>query len=598
MPERLGPYLLEKRIGAGGMADVFLARGPQGICVVKRPHKQLSANPEFVRMFLDEASILAQLNHPGIARIYDLGQFNKVYYLAMEYVPGFDLMTMSLEHERQGELMAPELCARIVSDAAIALHHAHEAQSTTGLPLNIIHRDVTPHNILLSMSGIVKLIDFGVARASTAMHRTQTGLVKGKYPYMSPEQITGQAIDRRVDVYALGLVLYELLTNVRAIAGETEIDQIDNARYARIRPIEQIRPNVPEQLRRVIAGCLSPTVERRYPTAQLVHAALVEYLHTERHVVGQEDLLRLFRVVAAEVSHLEPPTDPRIEGSAVDEPMGRKTELESMGPMASVVLATTEYSMTAPNVSVPSTSHRPLPMPIQLQELSTNHGSPQGAPAPAGVATAPPLARSFKLQALVGTLVVAAVAGVGLVAWRERPVVVAVPDASLPEVPVMEPLPDLPVVNTVEDAGQGAVEVPLGAEAVHLAVESSVAGLLSIDGNLVKSRFVNLLPGKHTVLLVNSKEGLFYKKVISVAPAERGPLRVEPQKGRLRLDIQPFGRVVVDRQEVSPGISYKEIELWEGIHTLEVTLEKQQVTRRVVITPGEETKENIRFELE
>ena len=136
------------------------------VCVVKRPHAALCANPEFVRMFLDEASLLAQLHHPGIAQIFDLGHVGDTYYLAMEYVPGFDLMTISLEHERQGELMAPELCARIIADVAGALHSAHEAKHPkTGQALSLIHRDVTPHNVLLSTSGVVKLIDFGVARA-------------------------------------------------------------------------------------------------------------------------------------------------------------------------------------------------------------------------------------------------------------------------------------------------------------------------------------------------------------------------------------------------------------------------------------------------
>ena len=179
MPEQLGAYVLDKRIGAGGMADVFLARGPKGVCVIKRPHSHLCASADFVRMFLDEASLLAQLHHPGIAQIFDLGQQNGVYYLAMEYVPGFDLMTISLEHERQGEYMAPELAAKVVADAAGALHYAHDAHSANGEPLHIIHRDVSPHNVLVSTRGEVKLIDFGVARAARTMHRTQAGLVKG-----------------------------------------------------------------------------------------------------------------------------------------------------------------------------------------------------------------------------------------------------------------------------------------------------------------------------------------------------------------------------------------------------------------------------------
>ena len=180
MPTQLGKYTLEKKIGAGGMADVWLARGPNGVCVLKCPHPHLCGNADFVRMFLDEASLLAQLHHPGIAQISDLGHVKGVYYLAMEFVDGYDLMTVSLEHERHGELMGPELCARIVADAAAALHYAHEAKDKNGVALGIVHRDVTPHNILLSRGGMVKLIDFGVAKAATTMHRTQAGFVKGK----------------------------------------------------------------------------------------------------------------------------------------------------------------------------------------------------------------------------------------------------------------------------------------------------------------------------------------------------------------------------------------------------------------------------------
>jgi serine/threonine-protein kinase len=381
MGETLGPYYLDKRIGAGGMADVFLARGPRGVCVIKRPHPHLCASPDFVRMFLDEASILASLHHPNIAEIFDLGQVNGVFYRAMEYVPGFDLMTISLEHERQGELMAPELCARIVADVAGALHSAHEARHPkTGQPLSLIHRDVSPHNVLLSTTGVVKLIDFGVARAATATHRTQAGLVKGKYPYMAPEQITGQDIDRRVDIYALGLVLYELLTNVRAIAGNAEVEQIDNARASRIRPIEQLRPNLPMPIRQILASCVHPDRDGRYPTALALKEDLEKYLRYVGQPIGQEDLLRLFRVVAAEVAHLEPGTPPHLDAAAAQNTWaGARTEQEI--PSDPAALPGDDQALgvapTAPSMRVTAIPGEPTPLPVPSGVKATG---PQPAP--------------------------------------------------------------------------------------------------------------------------------------------------------------------------------------------------------------------------
>lgn len=503
MAERLGPYTLERRIGAGGMADVFLAKGPQGVCVVKRPHPHLCANPDFVRMFLSEAAILAQLNHPGIARIFDLGHVNDVYYLAMEYVPGFDLMTISLEHERQGELMAPDLCARIVGDAAGALHYAHEAKDRDGQALNIIHRDVSPHNILLSRTGEVKLIDFGVAKASNALHRTQAGLVKGKYPYMSPEQVTGQKIDRRVDVYALGLVLYELLTNVRAIQGNLEVEQIDNARSSRIRPIEQLRPNVPEPLRLILGGCLHPDPAGRYPTAQHLKEDLDKYLLYERKQVGQEDLLRLFRIVAAEVevSDEAPPSDaqaaPAPTGEEFDETWSpdRKTEVEQpasahiLGPGVAASDSNLEalgVSRTEPSFKKPQVGTGPVVQPKSLQPTVQAPVQPLvsplalTAPEPDTLATPSDGAgaverpkRSLGPIIAVVVLAVAALAAGGYFAFADRPapkppptgidVPLEVHDAGAP---VAETPP--PPVAASEDAGTeptavAAVEVDAGA---------------------------------------------------------------------------------------------------------------------------------------
>lgn len=704
MSEQLGSYVLEKRIGAGGMADVFLARGPSGVCVIKRPHEHLCRNAEFVRMFLDEAAILAQLHHKGIAQIYDLGQVNGVFYLAMEYVPGFDLMTISLEHERQGELMDVGLCARIVADAAEALHYAHEAVGKNGQPLNIIHRDVSPHNILLAVSGMVKLIDFGVARASNAMHRTQAGLVKGKYPYMSPEQITGQAIDRRADIYALGLVLYELLTNTRAIAGDTEIEQIDNARSARIRPIEQLRPNVPVPIRQIIASCLHPMPEGRYQTAKHLKEDLERFIALERHVVGQEDLLRLFRVVAAEVSHLEPITnpDPGKGGLLVDDTLEpqKKTEVESFGtadlppPIQEPPLmgmARTEPSMMTPRPQPAIPAGRPLvtPGPIQLDQATNPPGAahptlvPLGGHSPSGIreppaslasqapvspsgptsaplqltqpapaplplsapstATAAELAAAIPKQrwpmvvAAVSVVILLAVAAKVLLAPKPPPEVVAfdaglaplaalppvdvapppevTPDAAIPEKPpehavapekTPEKTPEHSPEKTPEKTPPVEPENPPPPEhAPHAAVaggklhiSTDVAGTITVDGKPYRDGMA-LPAGKHTALLSNPAEFLRFAVPFTLDPGEDRDLSLSPRKGVVHLEIQPFGRIVLNGKELAPGVSFKEIELYEGSYVFDVSLPGSQpevkVKAKLQVKAGEKVSSTVQL---
>ena len=596
MAQQFGKYILERKIGAGGMADVWLAQGPNGVCVLKCPHPHLCDNPDFVRMFLDEASLLAQLHHPGIAQISDLGQVGAAYFMAMEYVTGFDLMTISLEHERHGELMGPELCARIVADAAAALHYAHEAKGTNGLPLGIVHRDVTPHNILLSRQGVVKLIDFGVAKAANTLHRTQAGFVKGKYPYMSPEQITGQAIDRRVDVYALGLVLYELLTNVRAIPGNSEIEQIDAARSGRIRPVEQLRPNVPIPLRQILGGCLHIDVEGRYPTALAVKEDLEKFLTLERQVVGQDDLLRLFRVVAADV------------GEVNDE--SRPTEQDQPASSAGVVVLPDKaldaakvdelgYSATVPSMArVPAVT--PLAAPSAPSAPSAPRPDPKRLEQTARVLARVPAAPASKGPMIALAAIAVVIIGLTLALWQ-------------PWVKAPDPLNEIP--RAVLDAGEipGKIEafafppidagaedavvpevIDAGQESAHLTVTSVVEAEVIVDGKQ-RGRTpleLELSAGAHTIVLKG--EGL-QKKVIALK-LKAGELKtlaipapVAAKKGRLHVNAPPFCSLSVDGQK-QPGapVAVWNVELTEGKHTISCTLEdpslpaprvkKQQVT--------------------
>lgn len=561
---RVGHYTLERQIGAGGMAEVWLAAGPRGRCVLKLPHAHLTDNADFVRMFLDEASLLAQLRHPNIAEVYELGQADGRYFLAMEYVPGFDLMTISLEHERHGELVAPELAARIVADVAGALHAAHEAKSLRGEPLHIIHRDVTPHNVLLSIDGVVKLIDFGVARASTSRHRTQAGLVKGKYPYMSPEQITGQTIDRRVDVYALGLLLYELLTNTRAIPGETESDQILNARDAKIRPIEQLRPNVPVPLRQIIGGCLHVQVEGRYPTALDVKTDLERYLALERLVVGQEDLLRLFRGVAADVGV---PLDARLT--------------EDAQPVVS-----------APAVVVPDSTLPPEKLDSSgLSPTLPSMRSLDGASAtPTRLAPKPAQGARGVVIVALSALVVTLAALVARLGWV-GPSDVAAVDAGAGDQVETFTFPEVVVAGP-----------PPPPKMVRLTVASPVQAMLEVDGQQVglTPLVLEVNEGVHT-LTAHAKgvdasvtwtfeDG--HARTWDVPAPPRQP--VAPRgRGTLHLIAKPFCSFAIDGKPQGK-VSEKFVEVSEGTHSVSCTFDGQSPQKRRVKV-GADAQLEVRF---
>ncbi len=641
---QLGKYTLEKRIGSGGMADVWLAKGPSGVCVLKCPHRHLCNNPEFVKMFLDEASLLAQLHHPNIARVYDLGNVNGAYYLAMEYVPGFDLMSISLEHERHGELMSVELCARIVADAASALHYAHEAKDTKGHALNIVHRDVTPHNILLSRQGVVKLIDFGVAKASSTMHRTQAGFVKGKYPYMSPEQITNQIIDRRVDVYALGLVLYELLTNVRAISGNTELEQIDAARSGRIRPIEQLRPNVPVPIRQILAACIHFDVSARYPTALALKEDLEKFLTLERQVVGQEDLLRLFRVVAADTG----------DTSMSD----RRTELEQpVSDSGAVVLPDSKDSAAQIDALGYSPTAPSMKMPVLALDTPASQGNavatPQQPVPPQPEPARPPVSSQRRRVAPMSRAPLYVLTGISLsiivmvlALWKPwaseqvdpSPVVdagtgiagkidkfdfppEAVVDAGVAaEPPVVDAGLAVAGVQTV-DAGSAVARPPLNPEVGDLAwltVEAAVPASITIDGNEVGTTPLKLELSASAHTLVAKGEGLDKKqqfklkrgekKTISLAltkvttppnTPDAPPSKADP--GTLEIHANPFcSAIKVDGAQKGLG-SLITVTVPPGAHSLECVLEDASLPepkiKRLKVTVGSGKTEKATFNM-
>ena len=234
-PGVFGRYQLLEKIGAGGMAEVFKARmkGEQGfekIVAIKRIVPHMATNAEFVTMFVDEAKLAAQLNHNNITHIYDLGKVDAWIYIAMEYVEGKDLRTLLKLGKERGFPLPAELALFIAAKIANALDYAHRRPAADGSELNLVHRDVSPQNILISDEGDIKLCDFGIAKAASKVSTTMSGALKGKLQYMSPEQAWGKRLDRRSDIFSLGSVLYEMLTGAPLFEGDTDMSVLESVR--------------------------------------------------------------------------------------------------------------------------------------------------------------------------------------------------------------------------------------------------------------------------------------------------------------------------------------------------------------------------------
>jgi len=261
-----------RRIAVGGMAQIWLAvqRGPHGfekIAVLKVILPELCSNDDFVQMFLDEARLAAGLDHSNVVRIYDFGEINGQYYLAMEHLPGEDLASIIQAARRAQKPLPLEAVCDAITGAATGLHFAHELTDAQGRLLNVVHRDVSPSNIIVTYHGTVKLVDFGIARAENNITKTAAGTLKGKVAYLSPEQAMGDPVDRRSDIFALGTVLYELITLTRPFKRESDLATLQAVLTAPIPPLSQLRPDAPPELERIVLKAMARDREERYQTA-------------------------------------------------------------------------------------------------------------------------------------------------------------------------------------------------------------------------------------------------------------------------------------------------------------------------------------------
>lgn len=280
-----GKYFLLERLAIGGMAEVFKAKtfgvhGFERLLVIKRILPHLCQDDEFVEMFIDEAKISVELSHPNIAQIFDLGKIGDNYFIAMEYIDGKDLRALLKKGKITGTTLTPDQAMFIAIEVCKGLDYAHNKKdSTSGKPLGIVHRDISPQNIMLSYEGAVKIVDFGIAKAESKLSRTQAGVLKGKFGYMSPEQASGLEMTPRTDVFSLGIVFFEMLTGRRLFLGDSDFETLEMIKKASAPPPSSINPAIPKAIDALCLKALEKDPAKRYASAAEFQIELTKYFY-------------------------------------------------------------------------------------------------------------------------------------------------------------------------------------------------------------------------------------------------------------------------------------------------------------------------------
>src|SRR5512144_2415217 len=310
MPKAVGRYQIVDRLAVGGMAELFKATltGEHGfakLVAIKKILPHLATDHSFVEMFIDEARITAQLDHKHIVAVFELGTDADTPYIAMQYVDGLDVLALLRECARAQIRLSPDLAALIARDVLDALDYAHNALDSSGRPLGIVHRDVSPGNVLLSWRGDVKLTDFGIARAAERRHKTEAGTLKGKYGYMSPEQVSASEIDARSDLCSIGILLAEMVMARRLFTSTNDLDILLMVRDARLDRLHKYASEFPVELRALTVRALQRRPEDRWQSAAQFRDALDEWLRRTARASSRDLATLLGQVINAPTADLE-----------------------------------------------------------------------------------------------------------------------------------------------------------------------------------------------------------------------------------------------------------------------------------------------------
>ncbi|MBK8998849.1 MAG: serine/threonine protein kinase [Myxococcales bacterium] len=327
-------YRVLEKIASGGMAEVFRAEsaGLEGFkktVAIKRVLPHLSEKKQFIGMFLDEARLSAHLSHSNCVQVFDIGVGDNTYFIVMEYVDGADLKAIIDQARRGGKPFPLELAALICLRICEGLSYAHEASDGHGHTLGIVHRDMSPPNVLITRHGEVKIVDFGLAKANSQLEKSEPGIIKGKFSYLSPEAALGQPIDHRTDIFAVGIILWEMLAGRRLFLGDSDLDTVRQVQAARIPPIKQFHPHATAELDRVLAKALARDPAQRYQSARDLGRDLNDLLFHSGHPVSSFDIAALVEpIVRSREDVKQRDKKKSIIGSLIEEALFEFTSLQ------------------------------------------------------------------------------------------------------------------------------------------------------------------------------------------------------------------------------------------------------------------------------
>jgi len=430
MAQQQQRYRILERIAAGGMAEVYRAEnagleGFKKIVAIKRVLPHLSEKKQFIGMFLDEARTSAHLSHSNCVQVFDIGVGDNTYFIVMEYVDGSDLKAVIEHRRRRGQRVPAEVACLVCERVCEGLAYAHEATDGKGRHLGIVHRDMSPPNVLITRHGEVKIADFGLARANSQLERSEPGIIKGKFSYLSPEAALGETVDHRTDIFAVGIMLWEMLAGRRLFLGESDLETVRQVQASTVPALRPLNPEVTPELERVVKGALARDPRDRYTSARDLGKDLSTILFHLGRPVSSFDIaghvVEVMEARAAERGRRKKDDKISIIGSLIDEAIFEFTSLEGEpsaggGSSPKAVVGSSPLVLGTFDVGRARPSTAPISERVEAGNLAALEEedplplrpAPAAATAPAGAAAAVSKGPSFALVAVVVLLMVVA----------------------------------------------------------------------------------------------------------------------------------------------------------------------------------------------